>query len=109
MRKELLQPDGVCCTAPGHCQIGGELCEPGQRPPGEAFGLPGRDDRREQRQPHELHCEPAGTWVWWSLPTVHITLETQLALSLTIAFDRYASLFTTAERKHVQLGSFETE
>lgn len=60
----LPQPDGVCCRAPNHCQVSGELREPGQRPPGEAAGLPGRDDGWEQRQPHELHCEPAGAWGW---------------------------------------------
>ena len=38
------QPDGVCRGAPDHLQVGGELCEPGQRPPGEAAGLPGRHD-----------------------------------------------------------------
>lgn len=56
------QPGGVCCRAPGHLPVRGELREPGQRPAGEAAGLPGGDDGREQRQPHELHGEPAGAW-----------------------------------------------
>lgn len=56
------QPDGVCRRAPDHFQVSGKLCEPGQRPPGEAARLPGCDDRREQRQPHELHRESAGMW-----------------------------------------------
>lgn len=39
------QPDGVCRRTPDYLQVRGELREPGQRPPGEAAGLPGRDDR----------------------------------------------------------------
>lgn len=86
------QPDGVCCRTPNYLQVRGELCEPGQRPPGEAAGLPGRDDGREQRQPHELHREPAGMCA--ALPVLGQigVLGAGLALGSTMALDREAAL-----------------
>lgn len=86
------QPDGVCCRTPDYLQVRGELCEPGQRPPGEAAGLPGRDDGREQRQPHELHCEPAGMCAALPILGQIGVLGAGLALGSTMALDREAAL-----------------
>lgn len=95
------QPDGVCCRAPDYFQVGGKLCEPGERPPGEAARLPGCDDGREQRQPHELHRESAGMWGWPPCPKVPSDQSPggRPGLGFHYAFDREVVLTASQTRQ----------
>lgn len=55
-----LQAAGALQEAQVPGSLGRGVCPAGQQPPGEPAGLQDHHARREQGEPHELHCQRAG-------------------------------------------------